>query len=120
MPRNMSFSLTTEQVRAGTKTVTRRTGWAHLKPGDIVNAVEKAMGLKKGEKVVVIRQIRIESNCREPLHRLIADPAYGHIECEKEGFPEMTPFQFVDFFLGTHSGLSPSSDEVNRIEFSYL
>ena len=41
MPRNMSFMITKEQVRNRTKTVTRRLGWAFLKPGDIVNAVEK-------------------------------------------------------------------------------
>ena len=45
MPRNMSFMLTTEQVRNKTKTVTRRLGWWFLKPGEIVNAVEKGMGL---------------------------------------------------------------------------
>jgi len=115
----MSFSLTTEQVRAGTKTVTRRTGWAHLKKGDIVNAVEKAMGLKKGERVKVIRQIRIESNRPERFSRMLADPGYGAEECRKEGFPEMTPRQFVAFFLQSHRGVLVV-DPVNRIEFSYL
>ena len=47
MPRNMSFAMTTEQIRARTKTVTRRFGWWFLKAGDQVWAVEKAMGLKK-------------------------------------------------------------------------
>jgi len=32
--RNMSFSLTTQQCREMTKDVTRRLGWAILKPGD--------------------------------------------------------------------------------------
>jgi hypothetical protein len=49
--RNMSFSLTTPQVYAGTKTVTRRLGWRFAKAGQRVCAVEKGMGLKKGEKV---------------------------------------------------------------------
>lgn len=48
MPRNMSFTLTIEQMRARTKTVTRRKGWAFLKPGDLVWAVVKGMGLKPG------------------------------------------------------------------------
>ncbi len=48
----MSFRLTAEQMRARTKTVTRRLGWSSLKPGDIVQPVEKAQGLRKGEKVV--------------------------------------------------------------------
>jgi len=30
--------LTTAQIKNRTKTVTRRTGWAFLKPGDIVNS----------------------------------------------------------------------------------
>jgi len=51
MPRNMSFMLTTAQYCARTKDVTRRLGWANLKPGDMFNGVEKAMGLKKGEKI---------------------------------------------------------------------
>ena len=46
MPRNMSFALTTEQVRRREKTVTRRRGWWFLKPGDIVTAVKKARGLR--------------------------------------------------------------------------
>ena len=53
MPRNMSFSLTTDQVRNRTKTVTRRLGWwknKHgkrlLQVGDIVNACVKCMGLQ--------------------------------------------------------------------------
>jgi len=49
--RNMSFAMTTKQVRNQTKTVTRRFGWWFLKAGDIVQPVEKAMGLKKGEKI---------------------------------------------------------------------
>ena len=47
--RNMSFAMTTEAVRNQTKTVTRRFGWWFLKPGDMVQPVEKAMGLRKGE-----------------------------------------------------------------------
>lgn len=51
--------LTTDQVRNRTKTVTRRLGWKFLQPGDIVNAVKKGMGLKKGEKVEVLGQIKV-------------------------------------------------------------
>ena len=49
MPRNMSFALTTKQIEDETKDVTRRNGWWFLKPGDQIWAVEKCMGLKKGE-----------------------------------------------------------------------
>lgn len=47
MPRNMSFAMTTDQIREQSKTVTRRFGWWFLKSGDVVCGVEKAMGLKK-------------------------------------------------------------------------
>lgn len=49
--RNMSFMHTKEQFRARTKFVTRRVGWWNLNPLDILQGVEKAQGLKKGEKV---------------------------------------------------------------------
>lgn len=49
--RNMSFSITTRQVMARTKTVTRRLGWLHAYPSQQVLPVEKSRGLRKGEKV---------------------------------------------------------------------
>lgn len=52
--RRMSFMLTKEQVLNQTKDVTRRNGWAFLKPGDLIQPVEKCMGLKKGEKQVLL------------------------------------------------------------------
>lgn len=50
--KNISFMLTTEQVRTRIKTVTRRMGWRNSKPGDVLCGVEKGMGLKAGEKIV--------------------------------------------------------------------
>ena len=44
MPRLMSVSLTEQQVRARTKTVTRRVGWLMLKPGDRLTLCRKVMG----------------------------------------------------------------------------
>ena len=43
--------MTTEAVRRREKTVTLRLGWWKLQPGTILQAVEKAQGLKKGEHV---------------------------------------------------------------------
>ena len=112
--RNMSFAMTTEQVRNQTKTVTRRFGWWFLKPGDVVQPVEKGMGLKKGEKVKKIGPpIRIVRVRREMV---------GYVtkaECVLEGFPKMTRGEFIrlltdDFRKAT--GIS----QVNRIEFEYL
>ena len=54
----MSFMLTTNQIIDETKDVTRRNGWENLKPGDRLRAVEKAMGLKKGEKQRLLRDLR--------------------------------------------------------------
>lgn len=42
--RNMSFSLTTDQIRGRTKTVTRRLGWRFLQSGDQVQACVKSRG----------------------------------------------------------------------------
>lgn len=112
MPRNMSFSITTDQVRNKTKFVTRRLGWWFLKPGDIVNTVEKAMGLKKGEKIKRINQIRIVSTRGEPLHDITVE------DVTKEGFPWWTIRDFVEMFC-EHNKCEPS-ERVNRIEFEYL
>jgi len=57
--KNMSFMLTKPQMRARTKTVTRRLGWWLLKPGEIIMAVEKSRGRKKGNKLS--RLVRFES-----------------------------------------------------------
>ncbi|MBA2881817.1 hypothetical protein HNR65_002148 [Desulfosalsimonas propionicica] len=112
MPRNMSFAITTDQVRNQIKTVTRRLGWWFLKPGDVVNAVEKAMGLKKGEKVKRITQIRIVSANPEPLC------AIDESDVVKEGFPELTPEEFIEMFCRHNKCTSQTT--VNRIEFEYL
>ncbi len=112
MPRNMSFMLTTEQVRNKTKTVTRRLGWWFLKPGDILNSCEKCQGIKKGEKIQKINQIRVKSSQGEPLYFI------NHDECVKEGFPEMMPEDFIKMF--TKEMKCDSSEVVNRIEFEYI
>lgn len=119
MPRNISFSLTTEQFRNRTKTVTRRMQWVNLAPGVVLNGCEKCMGLKPGQKVVKLGMIRVLSVTREPLRRMVDDRAYGKAECVAEGFPERTPEQFVEMFCKSHSGCTPDS-VVTRIEFEYL
>ncbi len=112
MPRNMSFSFTTEQVRNRTKTVTRRDGWWFLKSGDIINAVEKGMGLKKGEKIKRICQLRILSTRKERLESITDE------DVVREGFPGWSRSQFVDMFCKSH-GVCGLND-VNRIEFEYI
>ena len=116
MTRNISFSLTTPQFLDGSKDVTRRDGWAFLKPGDVLCAVEKSQGLKKGEKVKRLGMIRVVSVRRERLDRLLDERAYGRSEVTREGFPGWTPDKFVIFFRKSHKGIE-SRSEVTRIEF---
>jgi hypothetical protein len=118
----MSFALTTAQILAGTKTVTRRTGWLKLKPGDLIRPVKKCMGLRLGEKIEPLRgPLRVVSVRREPLDAMVADVDYGFAEVEAEGFAEHPvfrwPSEFINFFCSTH-GCKPDSI-VTRIHFEY-
>lgn len=118
MPRNISFSLTTDQIRARTKTVTRRKGWTFLKPGDVLNACVKCMGLKPGEKIERICQIRVVSVRRESLQVLCDDRTYGRKEAKREGFPELRGHEFAQMFCQHMGGYF--DQEVTRIEFEYV
>jgi len=126
--RLMSFALTTAQLLDGSKTVTRRVGWANLKPGDRIKAVRKAMGLRPGEKVDVLAEIEVVSVRRERLDEITIE------DCIAEGFPYLTPAQFVEMFC-SHMSIVESvwdgrtdtwthkrrkmrpDDAVSRIEF---
>lgn len=123
MPRNISFSLTTPQFQAGTKTVTRRLGWDKVKAGDVLCAVEKGQGLKKGEKVKKLGMIRVIDARRELLRRMTDDLDYGFAECAKEGFPaphpNMWPSVFVEFFCAANRPCQPDW-RITRIEFEKL
>lgn len=110
--RNMSFAMTRSQIINQTKTVTRRFGWWSLKPGDLIQAVEKSMGLKKGEKIKKLKIIEIVSTRLEPLNSITQDDVIA------EGFPEWTPDQFVDMLV-KHYKIRPDA-VCNRIEFKYV
>lgn len=123
----MSFSATVPQILDRSKTVTRRMGWKFLKPGDRLWAAEKCMGLKKGEKQVRLAMIEVVDVRRESLlemgplgwtqpnedHR-----AYGQAEVVAEGFPDLTADEFVGMFCAMNRCVP--SDEVTRIEFTYI
>lgn len=112
--RNMSFALTTEQVRNQTKTVTRRFGWWFLIPGDVVQPILKSMGLKKGEKIQRIGPpIRILSTRCE----MVSDVTEAEIILE--GFPKMKRFNFM-LLLTDNFRKAAECTPVNRIEFEYL
>lgn len=113
MPRLMSVSLTEHQVRDRTKTVTRRAGWLMLRPGDQLTLCRKVMGRRHGEPLDRIAAVEVTSVRREPLNAITgADVA-------AEGFPHMTPAEFVAFFCATHRGVQADS-EVTRIQWRYL
>jgi hypothetical protein len=114
----MSFAMTTPQVRAQEKDVTRRMGWKFLLDYDLANKplfvqpVVKGMGLKKGEKIERIGPpVRIIRATREPLDTITQK------DCKREGFPELTPGQFVDMLV-KHYGCKRDV-EVTRIVFIY-
>lgn len=114
----MSFSLTTAQVRAQTKTVTRRLGWTGLRPGVQLQPVVKGIGLKKGERAERIGGPIVTVDVRsEPLQAMTDDPVYGKSECVAEGLPHMEPADFVAMFCH-HNRCTPAT-VVNRIEFAY-
>lgn len=118
MPRHISFALTTEQVLARTKTVTRRLGWKHLQPGTLLRGCRQCMGLAAGETVDVLCTIRVTDVRTEPLRAMLDDEAYGRAECAAEGFPNLTPVEFVDMFC--HAMKCDRAMPVRRIEFAYV
>ena len=112
MARNISFAITTEQIKNRSKTVTRRKGWKFLKKGDILNGCVRCMGLKPGEKIERLCRVEVVMVTEEELS-LCSDQ-----DAAREGFPEMTGEQFVEMFC-RHMGGTPEQI-VTRIEFKYL
>lgn len=111
--RNISFHLTKDQFKSRTKFVTRRNGWANLKPGDWLMGVEKGQGIKKGG-LRRLGPIEIINITREPLNA-ITKP-----DCILEGFPDLTPNQFIhDLYLSGVKGMTEDGI-VTRIEYGYL
>lgn len=111
--KNMSFALTKDQILTKTKTVTRRLGWAFLKPGDLIQPVEKCMGLKKGEKAKKLGgPIRILNWAKVPLNWIDQEDVIA------EGFPGHTPAQFIEMFC-RNMGCQPD-DHIRRIKFEYV
>ena len=113
MPRNMSFAITTQQVVAETKDVTRRMGWLFAKVGDLIWACEKCMGLKKGEKVKRLKLICLTVVRREPLNAITPE------DVVREGFPDMSTREFIDMFCSTHKGCKPDT-VITRLEYKYI
>lgn len=113
--RNISFMLTTKQIENRTKTVTRRLGWWGVKPGTMLQAVENGQGLKKGERVRELAEICVVYAIPQRLGDITQE------DVVLEGFPEMTPDQFVEMFCKAHASRGITKNTVvNRIEFEYV
>lgn len=110
--RNMSFFLTTQQIVAQTKTQTRRFNWHFLKAGDVLNAVVKCQGLKKGETISKLATIKVTAIRTEPLN------AITKADCIKEGFPDFEPVDFVNMLV-KHYKCKPN-EQINVIDFEYM
>jgi hypothetical protein len=109
--RSISFSMTERQLLDCSKTVTRRTGWHGLRPGDQLRAVRKAMGLKRGEKQHVLGLVYVVSVRRERLDAITPE------DVAAEGYPELDAAAFVAKFCKA-MGAKPS-DLVTRIKFRF-
>jgi hypothetical protein len=110
--KNISCQLTTQQVLARVKLVTRRLGWKNLKPGEILQICEKCMGMKKGEKIRRLALVLVKSVRRERLDKITK------ADCRLEGFPDLSPSEFVAMFC-KHMHCRPGAI-VTRIEWRYL
>ena len=117
--KNMSFFLTTQQFLDYHKDITRRTGWAFLKPGEHFMAVEKSQGLKKGGHIRKLGECICIRNEPELLWAIERLPKRGiHSEVEREGFPDMSPKDFVKMFCEANKSKKCTPDMIiNRIEF---
>lgn len=113
MPRLMSVTFTEQAVRNRTKTVTRRKGWTFLVPGDRLSLCRKVMGRKPGEPLVRVTDVEVVSVRREPLELITAE------EVALEGFPGMTPVEFIRRFFVDAQGIQPG-ELVTRIEWTYV
>ena len=74
-------------------------------------AIEKGMGLKKGEKIKKLGVIEVVSVRSERLIDILKEPN----ACVREGFPEWTPQQFIAF-LCKKTNAQPAN-KITRIEF---
>ncbi|WP_405183722.1 hypothetical protein OG225_43410 (plasmid) [Nocardia sp. NBC_01377] len=113
MARLMSISLTEDAVRERRKFVTRRAGRLFLQPGTRLTLCRKVMGRRKGDPLVKIVDVEVLDVRRERLDLITEDDVH------LEGFPDMTPAGFVEFFCRTHTGCTPDS-LVTRIRWRYL
>ena len=126
MSRRMSCAMTIDAVRDRSKTVTRRhvDTWKTLKPGDRLTLIEKGMGLKPGEKQVVICEVEVVDVRVEPITLMSTDIRYGRQEVALEGFPDADPVKWVRWWAESHKVpvqyIVCAPPMCRRIEWRYL
>lgn len=114
--RNISFMMTKEQFRDGSKDVTRRNAWWDAERGWMLQGCEKCQGLGPGGKIVKMGAIWLADVRSEPLIRMLNEPEYGWDETRREGFPDWSPLQFTSFFIEGHKGVTLEKP-IMRLEF---
>jgi hypothetical protein len=117
----MSCAMTIDAVRDRRKTVTRRHAdtWRTLAPGDRLTLVEKAQGLKRGERQIVLAEVEVLSNRTVGLLESLSPD-----EIRREGFDpnEWSPLEWAKWWAASHR-LDPwhlHGVECRRIEWHYL
>lgn len=120
MPRLMSVALTERQVRARSKTVTRRLNWwtdrnsrRLVVPGDRLTLCRKVMGRRKGEPLLRICDVVVVA-----VDRIRLADEFRPGDAAREGFPSWSWAEFVDFFC--REMRCHPTDTVTRIEWRYL
>lgn len=96
--RMIGYSLTAGELVRGEKTETRRLGWCGNgrrlppTPGELLRAVYKTMGLRRGEGHEDLGIVRAHEWRREPLDAITLAGVRA------EGFPHLSPAEFVAAF----------------------
>jgi hypothetical protein len=109
--RNISFSLTEEQFLDGSKDITRRLGWANLKPGDRLMGCRKCMGLRPGESIVrlVAGDVKLKAAC----HALFLGEGEGQT-------PKSPLFQLREFLVSDDAVLLNRGTDRGLAELTLL
>jgi hypothetical protein len=123
----MSVSHTEQAVRDRTKTVTRRLGWAFLRPGDTLTLCRKVMGRKAGEPLLRLAEVEVVDVRRVPLYDIdledveaegVPPATYNGGDLHVAGCDDCAPVAWYEWFARTMR--VPITAEVTRIEWRYL
>ena len=112
--RLISFAKTTEQFVEGLKTETRRDGWRRAHVGDMLQPVNRLPRVGAGKWWPLLwrgeyRHIQLDLVERVRLGDITKE------QVQKEGFPEMSPVEFVRFYCAPRQ---PDPDRiVTRLSF---